>query len=148
MKPGFVVSIRLNPLDCLRVLALIQDNVRSTMSFAQCVSLTLSSMLQDMEESGRIPTQDGFDYAEKMAPYKRMNGVRKKRVMTLPSVATHTYSPSTFARTPINTEELSQEKRDALQALMPYDGIENIEDVLQGEEMERYVHNMHILYDT
>ena len=72
MRPGNVVRLRVNPTDSISVLDVIEKaNLRMDgMSYAQCVSLALASLLETCRQQGIIPTRDGTEYYEKMAPFK------------------------------------------------------------------------------
>lgn len=74
LKAGEVTRIRVNPTDALRVLDLLDrvgiDYRGQNMSFAQCVSLALSSLLQSAQNSGIIPETDTFQYLNRMTPFR------------------------------------------------------------------------------
>lgn len=83
MRPGLVVTQRVNPKDCMSVVDVIKAtgmNVRG-MSFPAMVSLTLSSLLEQMRQQGIIPTRDGFEYLEIMQPY--LGSGRNKRKLEI-----------------------------------------------------------------
>lgn len=81
MKPGMVTQIRVNPKDCLAILDLMVAmgiDPYDGRSFAQCVSLSLSSLIGVARRGGIIPTEDdGFQYMNRMAPF--LNGKNDKR---------------------------------------------------------------------
>ena len=68
MKPGNVVSIRVNPTDSMAVVDLLEvSGLRvSGMSFPAMVSLALSSCLEGLRQQGVIPERDGFEYSAMM----------------------------------------------------------------------------------
>ena len=71
MKPGRVVSIRLNPRDCLAVIDVVEKlslNIRG-MSFSQAVSIALASAMESLRQAGAIPERDGFEFTEMMQRY-------------------------------------------------------------------------------
>jgi len=72
MKTGRVVYIRVNPKDCMSCVDVCQKVglVTRGMSFAQLVSLALSSLLETVRKDGAIPTRDGYEYNEMMAPWE------------------------------------------------------------------------------
>lgn len=80
MRPGMVATIRVNPKDCMAVLD-VMEAVGITiegMSFPAMVSLTLSSLLQTARDNGQIPTRDGFEFSQMMAPYIGQRRTKKK----------------------------------------------------------------------
>lgn len=75
-----VATIRVNPKDCMAVLD-VMEAVGITiegMSFPAMVSLTLSSLLQTARDNGQIPTRDGFEFSQMMAPYIGQRRTKKK----------------------------------------------------------------------
>jgi hypothetical protein len=83
MKPGLVVSIRVNPVDCQSVLALMDASglPRSNQSFASMVSMVLSGMLAGARRDGVIAEPDPFLYWEQMGQYHRgSNGKGREAV--------------------------------------------------------------------
>ena len=71
MKVGRVVSIRVNPTDCLSVIDVVQKiglNIRG-ISFSQVVSIALSSALEAMRQNGVVPDRDGSEYLQMMAQF-------------------------------------------------------------------------------
>lgn len=84
MKAGKIVRLRINPADCLRILDTLESAgiaVRD-LSFAQCASLALSSLLLTMEKTGKIPPANPFKYIERMAPFEGGKSSQKKRQIT------------------------------------------------------------------
>ncbi len=80
MKAGHVVSIRVNPRDCQSVLDIL-DAVgypRNGITFAQCVSLALGSLLETARKSELIPEPDEFEYLPRMQPYLGKKGQRAR----------------------------------------------------------------------
>lgn len=94
------------------------------MSFPQMTSIALSSMLESFRQSGVIPTRDGFEYNEIMAPYA--NKGRNKRALSItnglqqvssdiqlkalvPEQAEPTAAPE--VERPISTEEMLLRRR-------------------------------------
>lgn len=81
MKPGMVTQIRINPKDCLAILDLMVAmgiDPYDGRSFAQCVSLSLASLIGVARRGGIIPAEDdGFQYMNRMAPF--LNGRNDKR---------------------------------------------------------------------
>lgn len=71
MKGGEVVSIRVNPQDCMAVVDVVRIlgvNPQG-MSFSAAVAVTLSSLLSMARDHKLIPTRDGFEYLEMMQPF-------------------------------------------------------------------------------
>lgn len=84
MRPGKVVTIRLNPRDCMGVLDVIDKAGLSIegASFPALVSLALGSLLQTVRDEGVIPDRAGFEYSEMMAPYHGQRSNRRKLEIT------------------------------------------------------------------
>lgn len=82
MKYGMIAQIRVNTKDCLAVLDLmgvLGIDPYDGRSFAQCVSLALSSMIQTMRDRGVIEQQeDGFQYLNRMAPFLGSRNNKRK----------------------------------------------------------------------
>lgn len=71
MKAGRTVQIRVNPRDCLSVVD-VASKVALLLpgtSFAQVVSIALSSLLESARSAGIIPRRDGFEAAEMMQAF-------------------------------------------------------------------------------
>lgn len=80
MKSGHVVSIRVNPRDCQTVLDLL-DKVgydRRSITFAQCVSMALASLLETARKSEILPEPDEFQYLQRMQQYLGHKGQRAR----------------------------------------------------------------------
>lgn len=72
MKYGMVAQIRVNPEDCQSILDLmgvLNIDPYDGRSFAQCVSLALSSMLGSFRKNGTLPEVDPFQYLNRMGPF-------------------------------------------------------------------------------
>lgn len=84
MRPGIVATIRVNPKDCMAVVDVMEAVGITTegMSFPAMISLTLSSLLQTARDNNQIPTRDGFEYNEIMAPYQRQKRNKRKLEIT------------------------------------------------------------------
>ena len=69
--PGRVVSIRINPKDCMAAIDVIDKiNMKVPgMSFAQVVSAAFSSAMESLRRANIIPTRDGFEFSEMMRVY-------------------------------------------------------------------------------
>jgi len=82
MKAGNVVSIRVNPTDCMAVVDVIKKTGVYTpgMSFAQMVSLALSGVLQTLRDTQLIPDREGWEYNELVGPYINKQNGRKLEV--------------------------------------------------------------------
>lgn len=63
--PGQVISLRLRPEDCVRILDLA-DRTGVRGSFPQKVSLVINGLLVAAEQSGLIPEPDMFSYGPRM----------------------------------------------------------------------------------
>lgn len=71
MKPGLVVTLRVNPQDAMSIVDTLFDlGVNTTnLSFNQATKLVLASFLEAHRSTGRIPTRSGFEYTELMRPF-------------------------------------------------------------------------------
>ena len=80
MRPGLVVSIRLNPKDCQSVLAMMDASglPRTNQSFPAMVSMVLSGMLQASRLDGIIEEPDPFLYWDQMGHYHKNSRVEGK----------------------------------------------------------------------
>ena len=68
MKPGRVVTMRVNSKDCMGVVDVLDKVGAYTpgMSFAQAVSIALASLLETVRTAGALPERTGFEYLEMM----------------------------------------------------------------------------------
>lgn len=85
LKAGEVVRIRVNPKDCLSVLDVLEAaniNTRA-MSFSQCVSLALGSLLETARHSKLIDEPDGFDFLNRMRPFKTAVSASHKKKLEI-----------------------------------------------------------------
>lgn len=82
MKPGLVVTIRVNPVDCQSILALLDSSgfERGNQTFSSMVSLTLSGMLQSCRDSGQIKIPDPFKYWDDVGQYHKTKHAEKEAV--------------------------------------------------------------------
>src|SRR3990167_11030885 len=80
MKPGEVVTIRVNPRDCISVTDVVErlGIYPQGMSFSSAVAISLSSMLEFMREHKVIPVRDGFEYGERMSPFSLKSRTSRK----------------------------------------------------------------------
>lgn len=83
MKAGMVTRLRVNPKDCQSILDLL-DKVGipyHSLSFSQCTSLALASLLETARMNKNIPEPDPFQYLNRMQGfYGHGNGMQKKRL--------------------------------------------------------------------
>jgi len=82
MKYGMVSQIRINPRDCQSVLdmmGVLGIDPYDGRSFAQCVSLALSSMLGAYRQGGLIPEPDDFQYLNRLGPFLHSGNNKKKK---------------------------------------------------------------------
>jgi len=82
---GRVVSIRVNPTDCMAVVDLV-DKIGlhiPGMSFSQAVSIALSSAMESLRRAGAIPTRDGFEFSEMMQKYPNFNKGSKGKALDI-----------------------------------------------------------------
>lgn len=80
MRAGKVVRIRVNPTDCLSVLDLCEKVgiPTSGMSYAQCVSVALASLLETARVQKILPKPDPFQFLNRMQPFVDTSHHRKK----------------------------------------------------------------------
>lgn len=80
MRPGKVVTIRVNPIDCMSVIDVLDAaNVPySNMSYASMVSLALATLIQSAKNSHIIREPDPFQYGQVMARYADSTRSRTK----------------------------------------------------------------------
>lgn len=73
MRPGEVVTVRINPADCMGIADMLIVGGIDTegMSFAQATATVLQSLLEAARMNDIIPIRDGFEYNEVMAPFAR-----------------------------------------------------------------------------
>lgn len=85
MRHGKVVSIRVNPTDCMAIVDMAQKLgvSESGMSFSQLVSISLTSLLEAMRQNNVIPTRDGFEYGRMLAAYPNPRGEARKAAIAM-----------------------------------------------------------------
>lgn len=95
MRPGKVVTIRINPKDCMGILDVLElSNQRIPgASFPVMASLTLSSLLETMRQNGIIPTRDGFEFDGMMREF-----IEPKRTKTKLEIADAIHSAGSDMR--------------------------------------------------
>lgn len=74
--PGRVVSIRVNPRDCMSVID-VTEAVKMRfpgISFSQVVSIALSSALESLRKAKAIPTREGFEFYDMMKSFPSKGG--------------------------------------------------------------------------
>lgn len=73
MRPGEVVTVRINPTDCMGIADMLAlGNVDTTgMSFSQATATVLQSMLESARQQEIIPVRDGFEFNRVMQPFSR-----------------------------------------------------------------------------
>jgi hypothetical protein len=84
MKAGMVVQIRVNPGDCqsvLDLLGLLNVNPYDGRSFAQCVSIALSSMLGSYRGTKVLPEVDTFQFLNRLGPFLESRNNKTKHAM-------------------------------------------------------------------
>lgn len=71
MRPGIVVSIRVNPKDCQSILDLMEKIEYKTVgnSFSHLVSMALSTLLETARQQGGLPEPDPFQYLNRLGPF-------------------------------------------------------------------------------
>lgn len=73
MRPGEVVTVRINPTDCMGIadMLVIGDVNTEGMTFSQATATVIQSMLESARMQGIIPTRDGFEFSKVMQPFAR-----------------------------------------------------------------------------
>jgi hypothetical protein len=81
VKAGHVATIRVTPRDCQSVLDVLDAAgvPRKSLSFAQCVSLALGSLLETARRGKMIPEPDEFEYLNRMQEY--MTPARRRKTV-------------------------------------------------------------------
>lgn len=71
LRGGRVVSVRVNPTDCLAVDDVVQKIGLYVpgMSFSQAVSIALAASMETFRKGGFIAVRDGFEYSQLMGKY-------------------------------------------------------------------------------
>lgn len=85
LKAGHVARIRVNPTDCISTLDLLDAvgiKYDNGMSFAQCVSLAFSSLLETARQNNMLPTPTGFEFLTRMAPFEGHASQKRKLDIT------------------------------------------------------------------
>jgi hypothetical protein len=159
LRAGEVVRIRVNPTDCLSVLDLLDVvgiNYRA-MSFSQCVSLALSSLLETVRHNGNLPHPDGFEYLQRMQPFRGHYSQKKKleitnaihdigsnfRAPAIPEYSTETYEEPQEIVTP----ELRRARTRLGELCAKRELAEGNRDVMwTGEDQREYERNFAVVY--
>ena len=79
MRAGKVVSMRVNPADCMSVIDVLEDagfNL-SQLGFSNAVSIVLSMLLEDRRSKGLIQRRLGFEYMNMMGKLNQSKGNTK-----------------------------------------------------------------------
>lgn len=73
MRPGEVVTVRINPTDCMGIAdMLVMGDVNTDgMTFSQATATVLQSLLESARMQGIIPVRDGFEFNKVMQPFAR-----------------------------------------------------------------------------
>ena len=83
MRPGTVVSVRLNPADCMAVVDVLKiiGYPMHNLSFAHATKIAFASMAESMRQNQIIPRRLGYEYLEMMEPFKEdLNGRRAAKL--------------------------------------------------------------------
>jgi hypothetical protein len=165
LRAGQVVRIRVNPTDCLSVLDLMQAvGIKTTgMSFSQCASLALSSLLHTARHSKILPEPDGFDYLQRMQPFAQGNISQKAKLeMTnrihaqgatfqapsLPEIIRGEHSPEAYEEpVEVVTPELRRARTRLGELCAKRELAEGNRDVMwTGEDQMEYEKNFAVVY--
>jgi len=82
LKPGLVISMRVNPADCMSVVDVLAKTglLMEGMSFSGMCSLAFSSLLETVRQQEHIPRRSGFEFTEMVGPF--LHGKHAKKVHT------------------------------------------------------------------
>lgn len=101
MKAGLVVRLRVNPKDCQSILDLL-DRVgvpHNSLSFSQCTSLALASLLETARTHKTLPEPDPFQFLNRMGNFiGQGHAMQKKRLAAanaLGSIGESFHAPTT-----------------------------------------------------
>ena len=111
--PGMVVSVRVNPEDCINVLNVMErGGVNTTgMSFSQMVSLCLGGLLERMKNTGVIPEPDMYEYGDRMQRFMRDSERKQQLAQALPTGSKPDLGPSGSSFSSRGTEQQLNGKR-------------------------------------
>jgi len=159
MKGGMIVQIRVNPKDCLGILDCIEaaEIDPAGKSFASLTSLVLSSLIQLARESKIIKgEEDGFQYANRMAPYGagKSTSSRKKFTQVLLRNAQLGISPPKLAQPSVSeatqphlaTKEVTIDMKGLMAELQGLMDKQDSGAELTGEETNRYEYLNKVLF--
>ena len=87
-RSGNVVTLRVNPKDCMSAVDLVRAAGIHTggMSFSMLISLAFSSAMQTFRDQGIIPDREGWEYGELVAPFIR--GEQQRKLVVAKTIAT------------------------------------------------------------
>lgn len=107
MKAGLVVRLRVNPKDCQSILDLL-DKVGvpyNNLSFSQCTSLALASLLETARTHKTLPEPDPFQFINRMGNFiGQGHTMQRKRLAAanaLGNIGEHFQAPTTEPARPI-----------------------------------------------
>lgn len=113
MKAGMVVRLRVNPKDCQSILDLLNKvGVPSNnLSFSQCTSLALASLLETARTHRTLPEPDPFQFLNRMENFiGHGHGMQRKRLAAanaLGNIGEHFQAPTTEPARPIEATPLA-----------------------------------------
>ena len=109
LRGGWVVSLRVNPQDCMAVADVLTKMGISTvnLSFSQATKIVLASAFETLRGLGYIPTRDGFEFSEMMAPFER-DRIRTRKMQL--RIAEDNASPMYKAEPLIDSPERKQRR--------------------------------------
>lgn len=129
MKAGMVVRLRVNPKDCQSVLDIL-DRVSipyHSLSFSQCASLALASLLETARIHKNIPEPDPFQYMNRMEGfYGHGHSMQRKRIGAANALGSigesfqapvvsitpvHTAQHEPLSLVPVNADEMRDRSR-------------------------------------
>ena len=113
MKAGLVVRLRVNPKDCQSILDLL-DKVGvpyQNLSFSQCTSIALASLLETARTHKTLPEPDPFQFINRMGNFiGQGHTMQRKRLAAanaLGNIGEHFQAPTTEPARPLHNNPSS-----------------------------------------
>lgn len=122
MKAGQVTRLRVNPKDCQSVLDLL-DRIGvpyQNLSFSQCTSIALASLLETARVHKTLPEPDPFQYLNRMSPFLG-HGTSMQRKRLAAANALGSIGETFQAPTLISTDQIPTEAMRAQPEAMSLD---------------------------
>ena len=113
MKAGLVVRLRVNPKDCQSILDLLNKVgvPYNNLSFSQCTSLALASLLETARTHKTLPEPDPFQFINRMGNFiGQGHTMQRKRLAAanaLGNIGEHFQAPTTEPVRPLHNNPSS-----------------------------------------